>query len=101
MATTLICPLLDKKCLQHRCMFYRHETWVETTTGEQRDGFECLFILQYQVARTSVVELTRNQASVDKVANEIRQGREASGRLLLTLAHARSALREAPGLGGG
>jgi hypothetical protein len=83
-----MCPLLGKDCVEHRCKFWIHEEWVNTQTGERRVGFECLFVLHYQLARQAVVETIRCQASSDKVATVVHEGFAG----LMELAHQARAL---------
>lgn len=83
-----VCPLLAKPCLEHDCKFYVLERSTNTLTGEVRDGFECLFLLQYQLARQGVVEQIRTIATVDKVDATL----QAAGQGLMQIAAQRMAL---------
>lgn len=88
---TKVCPLLAKRCIEHKCMFYVHEAQVNSATGETREGFECLFLLQYQLERQGVVEQIRTIATVDKVDATL----QAAGQGLMQIAAQRMALEAA------
>lgn len=76
-APALLCPFLARKCVQEKCAL-----WARFNRDDGQTFEACTFAMQPILASQQIVELARNQASADKVANEVAKGFGA----LLTLA---------------
>lgn len=81
-APALLCPFLARKCVQEKCVL-----WARFNREDGQVFEACTFAMQPVLASQQIVELARNQASADKVANEVAKGFGALTSLALTAAH--------------
>jgi|SRR6266850_5135558 len=63
------CPYLNKKCIADKCMM-----WVSYQKSDDTVLQTCTFVLTPLLLSQVIVEQARNQASTDKVANEVVNG---------------------------
>lgn len=86
------CPLIEDKCITHKCRFFKKLLGTNPQTGQEIEEFDCaiamLPILLVENARVG----RQTAASVDKTATELKVSRmvfvkalppEAQGRLAL------------------
>jgi len=64
------CPFVRGQCKKEECQFYIFEEMINTRTGEKLAGFDCLFSLQYSLARMEIEETMRLQVGIQKFLNQ-------------------------------
>jgi len=60
-----LCPLLNKDCIQDKCML-----WVSFLNEDKTTFKTCAFVMNVQLAQQQVVEQIRTQAAMESVRNE-------------------------------
>ena len=72
------CPLLNKKCIEHKCAWYTNIAGTNPQTGEVFDKWECsiTFIPMLQIEQTKAA--LGNQAATVAVNNSVAKVAEAA-----------------------
>jgi len=77
------CPLIQKKCVQHKCAFYTHIQGVNPNTGETVNKFDCAvnwvpFLLMEAAQKTE-----HTAAAVESFRNEMVDAQEKNQQLYI------------------
>jgi hypothetical protein len=68
---SLLCPLLKKECIEHKCAWFTHVTGIHPQTGKDLDLWDCS-VRWLPVMITEQARQTRGVcASVDSMRNEV------------------------------
>jgi hypothetical protein len=69
------CPLIQKKCVQHKCDWYTHLLGMDPQTGQPTDKWGCAVSYIPILLVENTVAQRQTAASVDKTTNQIQRGR--------------------------
>ena len=70
-----ICPLINKKCIEHKCAWYGQVRGVNPNTGQEVDEWQCVVNLLPMLLMENSKQQRSTSAAVESFRNEtVKQG---------------------------
>lgn len=77
------CPLIQKKCVEHKCRFYIMVRGTDNNTGKEVDDWGCVFVWGPQLMIENSNQQRQTAAAVESFRNEmVRMNMPTSERLI-------------------
>lgn len=81
--TGTICPLLQKACIEHRCMWFIQLRGTNKNTGQEIDEHGCAIVWLPMLMVENANEARHTAAAVESLRNTTVQGEDATRRTLM------------------